>query len=269
MEPLHFSEFSYGYALTDELIHWYGTPLTAAPVFPSLQEEGMSGGGYDVQLKGPGVPLFLQFKLSDRMEGANALEAKAGFLHAPFYRMHLRPAGRSKQHKLLLKLENNYSEVYYCAPGFFQTIELNDAYGNHHVYDRSFFMRPSEIGPLPDKWRHHIAFQSAHSVICYFLSDPVKAKQIKVIDRPSFERTLERKIRTQGSLALSDASLRRLASAMKEIITEEFREELGRERSTVQGLDLDKVLTPLQQVTYFGRTFFDCSLFIVRHKVKG
>jgi len=48
MKP-QISEFSYGYALTDELIHWHGTNLTAAPIFPSLYQEGQVGGvGGDV-----------------------------------------------------------------------------------------------------------------------------------------------------------------------------------------------------------------------------
>ncbi len=66
MKP-EMSEFSYGYALTDELIHWHGTSLTAAPIFPSLYQEGKSGGGYDVMLQRSGIPLFLQFKLADQM----------------------------------------------------------------------------------------------------------------------------------------------------------------------------------------------------------
>jgi len=42
------SEFSYGFALTHELIALAGEPLRAAPIFPSLIEEGRAGGGYDV-----------------------------------------------------------------------------------------------------------------------------------------------------------------------------------------------------------------------------
>lgn len=38
------SEFSYGFALTNELVGWVN--LRAAPDFPSLIEEGKPGGGY-------------------------------------------------------------------------------------------------------------------------------------------------------------------------------------------------------------------------------
>ena len=57
-----FSESTYAFAFTHELLRWVGTSLQAAPVFPSTWEEGQSGVGYDVMLDRPGIPLFIQFK---------------------------------------------------------------------------------------------------------------------------------------------------------------------------------------------------------------
>ena len=57
-----FSEFSYGFALTQELASGRFGSLVAAPVCPSLIQEGQPGGGYDVKLPLIGAPLFLQFK---------------------------------------------------------------------------------------------------------------------------------------------------------------------------------------------------------------
>jgi hypothetical protein len=68
------SEFSYGYALTEELANGSLGQLIAAHVFPSLIQEGRAGGGYDVQLPFRGRPLFLQFKLSDSMRTSRARE---------------------------------------------------------------------------------------------------------------------------------------------------------------------------------------------------
>ena len=42
------SEFSYGYALTEKLVNRTGDLIGAAPLFPSLREEGKAGNGYDV-----------------------------------------------------------------------------------------------------------------------------------------------------------------------------------------------------------------------------
>ena len=40
----------------------------AAPIFPSLIEEGQPGGGYDVVMDLAAVPFFLQFKLSEHLK---------------------------------------------------------------------------------------------------------------------------------------------------------------------------------------------------------
>ena len=98
------SEFSYGFALTDELIRFPGFKLTAAPVFPSLYEEGQTGGGWDVRLNRPGIPLFLQFKLSECMVRRNCREVREGILGVPCYRIQLLAARLSHQHRLLLDL---------------------------------------------------------------------------------------------------------------------------------------------------------------------
>jgi Type II secretion system protein C len=42
MDKCQFSEFSYGYCVTEDLIVGQGMPLTAAPVFPSLVDEGQA-----------------------------------------------------------------------------------------------------------------------------------------------------------------------------------------------------------------------------------
>ncbi|PYP92242.1 MAG: hypothetical protein DMG65_04645 [Candidatus Angelobacter sp. Gp1-AA117] len=98
MDKCEFSEFSYGYCITEDLIIGDGTPLTAAPVFPSLIDKGQPGVGYDLKLNKPGTPLFLQFKLVHQMVRGNAKEAKKGTFqgavlpNAPTIFEHLRSA---------------------------------------------------------------------------------------------------------------------------------------------------------------------------------
>jgi len=151
---MNFSEFSYGYALTEKLISWAGTALVAAPIFPSLIEEGQTG-GYDLNLTFPGIVLFLQFKLS-RLMGKRASEYRKRILDVPFYRVELR-TGVSRQHELLLKLEKSYKWVYYVAPTFHEVADLNDAYLKGQILDRSILVAPSAIGPLPDAKPHHLS----------------------------------------------------------------------------------------------------------------
>ena len=142
-----FSEFSYGYAVTEDIVRSEG-PLRAAPSFPSLRREGTQG-GFDVKVDLPGLPLFLQFKLSDCMVRESAYEAGENILTTPFYRMHLRPQNRSRQHKLLLDLEATGNAVYYIAPAFHREEEFNQAYTNRSILTDSVMISPSHIGVDP------------------------------------------------------------------------------------------------------------------------
>src|SRR5258707_1134113 len=112
------SEFSYGFALTNEIVGW--APLTAAPLFPSLIEEGKAGGGYDVKLDLPGYPLYLQFKRADCMKRSSAAELSKHNLplSLPFYRFKITEARKSNQHDLLLELDDGTCLVLYAAPRF-------------------------------------------------------------------------------------------------------------------------------------------------------
>ncbi len=165
------SEFSYGFALTHELLGHIG-PVRAAPVFPSLIEEGKKGGGYDVKLDKPGYPLYLQFKRSDCMTRRSCKEISQYKLPVtpPFFRFHLTESGRSDQHQLLLDLDNGYNEVYYAAPVFHRVQELDRAYQAAAVHLRSIYVKPQDIGPL-DSLPHHVAFDRRRA---WLFSEPKK-----------------------------------------------------------------------------------------------
>jgi hypothetical protein len=153
----HISEFSYGYALTSELIALFSLKPVGAPEFATQSAEGKKGGGWDVKL--PGVPVYLQFKRAARMVRRSAQEAGV-FKSLPFFRMYLHRRDQSDQHQLLLDLESEGNIVAYTAPGFSKPDELNEAYSSDRVAARSIFVRPSVIGPLVDDDRHWVAFQT-------------------------------------------------------------------------------------------------------------
>jgi hypothetical protein len=163
------SEFSYGYALTEQLTRSGSGTLIAAPVFPSLFAEGQPDAGYDVQIPFPVAPLFLQFKLSHRMQGGNA--AEYNLFNGPYYRMQIRPSRFSNQHAALLNLEQRGENVFYAAPCFHTMPELTVAYLARMVVQRSAFFPPSIIGPLPDQYDHYVAFSGTAA---YFCSEPRK-----------------------------------------------------------------------------------------------
>ncbi|WP_170335505.1 hypothetical protein [Ruegeria arenilitoris] len=162
------SEFSYGFALTNELVGWVN--LRAAPIFPSLIEEGKPGGGYDVKLDAPGIPLYIQFKRSDYMTRRSAKEYKAvrdvgGRLRIPYYRFPVTPASVSDQHEMLLDLDDGTNLVFYAAPRFYKPEEINAAWASSEVAHRSIFVTPRAIGTLDDM-PHNIAFDQFSTWRC-------------------------------------------------------------------------------------------------------
>jgi hypothetical protein len=217
MQP-EISEFSYGFALTNELVGW--AELSAAPVFPSLIEEGRAGGGYDVKLDRPGAPLYLQFKRSEYMSRRSAKEFRSvrdqgALISVPFYRFAITEAAKSDQHELLLALDHSPNHVFYVAPRFHRISEINRAWNASRVADRSVFVSPAEIGSLDDE-RHTVAFDQNGSWIC---SDP---RQIETL---SSRQVLEK---LQASLRADPRPLgERLPSLVGELLDAERR---GREQ---------------------------------------
>lgn len=159
------SEFSYGYAVTEELASQHRNYLTAAPILPSLQDEGKADVGYDVRLELVGIPAFLQFKVGHPMVSRRAKECTDHGWSPPFYRMHLRPGRVSKQHQSLLDLETRGHLVRYVAPAFHTPSDLNDAYLNGQVAQRSLWLRPSAV-PVPDEKEHHVGYYGPSGPFC-------------------------------------------------------------------------------------------------------
>lgn len=164
------SEFSYGFALTNELVGWM--PVSAAPIFPSLIEEGRAGGGYDVRFDRPGMPMYLQFKRAERMVRATAAEISYHKLRLglPFYRFKVAEYGKSDQHQMLLELDDGTNAVYYAAPRFDRLADINNAWRAKQVTSRSIFVKPSSIGDL-DLDSHHVAYDMNNA---FLLSDHPK-----------------------------------------------------------------------------------------------
>jgi hypothetical protein len=255
MRP-NISEFSYGYAITEELVHWQGTRMTAAPVFPSLYQEGQAGGGWDVMLKRGGIPLFLQFKLSDCMTRQSAYECQQGWFYPPFYRMHVRPARFSDQHEMLLDLEKSGEEVYYSAPAFHEPWELDQAYISHQVKQRSIWIRPSFIGPLPDIWDHHVAFQQPG--VKRFCSESWQIKNQS--DFESFTSTILSSIKKRGKFALKSEAL----SIVSDHLAEIARKRRDISTDTYEAIkQTTKSWSYLERLAFYASMFLGVQLFVV------
>lgn len=182
-----FSEFTYSFALVNELVMLGNPPVVSVPVFPSLIQEGRATGGYDVMLDRPGMPLFLQFKLSKQVTGRRAREFQQGLFGAPFYRMYIRARRSSRQHELLLELERtNQGIVYYCGPVFHTLLELNSHYRQRTIAQYSRFVKPSALPPILDNEEHWLSFrEAAGGPVSFFSPEGVK---LELDERPVLER---------------------------------------------------------------------------------
>jgi len=170
---LGYSEFSFGYAFTENLVRSSPIGPTGAPVFPNLVQEAQLG--YDVRINMPGLPLFFQYKLPTSMKRNTATEIskhQISGLAAPFFRMPLMRRDLSQQHEKLIELENKFpGTVFYATPSLQDLSQFNLAYNTARVHERSVFFSPTEIGSLPDAKDHSVAYEDGASV-GYFCSEP-------------------------------------------------------------------------------------------------
>jgi hypothetical protein len=165
-----FTEFSYGFAVTHELILQNSGNVVAAPEFPSLIREGQAGGGYDVRLNF-GTFVFLQFKLSEFMYGRRA--RYRSLMGLPYYKFWIAPRWQSQQHRMLVDLGNAGQQVYYAAPIFHLQTDFNTEFQGNTVVNRSAFINPAEINYLADDDEHYIVFNNTEA---YFCSQPQKVR---------------------------------------------------------------------------------------------
>jgi hypothetical protein len=147
---LDYTEFSFGYAFTENLIRSSPKAPNGAPVFPNLVQEATLG--YDVNINLPGLPFFFQYKLPELMKRNTAAEIsthKLSNLSIPFFRMPLMRRDLSQQHQRLIEWEKKFpGTVLYATPCLHSLEEFNLEYGAARVHERSVFFSPIEIGPL-------------------------------------------------------------------------------------------------------------------------
>lgn len=174
-KQLGYSEFSFGYAFTENLVRSSVSGPASAPEFPNLVDEGSCG--YDVKIDRGGAPLFLQYKLPERMVRASAAEIAYHGLHqyglqVPFLRMYLMRRHASRQHELLVDLEQEHpGRVFYATPCMRDERMFNRAYVAVAVHEESALFSPIDIGKLPDGAMHRVAYNADRSG-AWFCSEP-------------------------------------------------------------------------------------------------
>lgn len=255
MNPL-ISEFSYGYALTEELAAGYRAALRGAPVFPSLINEG-SRGGYDLELPIIGAPLFLQFKLSHYLKKSSALEWS--HWNRPYFRMYLRPLRHSRQHHLLLAWEAAGNEVYYATPMFYQAAELNAAYSGRRMVQSSAFFRPQDIGALPDIERHCVVFHPSDAVAYFHSDDP------RLVRLMHGEHWLEKALfgAKERMAKVLSGMFKEMVASMEAVLAEEIPTWERQHREMFARFVRHEMRGLAAYVAYLARTYFDVQFILI------
>jgi hypothetical protein len=257
MRP-NISEFSYGFALTHELALAPDAAITAAPIFPSLYQEGQEGFGWDVQIPQAGVPLFLQFKLCDYMTRRSCIEARDGGFNVPCYRMHLR-SSPSIQHQLLLELEATGQTVYYSAPAFHEPQALNEAFLTGSVRARSVWIKPSDIGEFSDEEDHHVSFEPGSQWKVFSTPREIKNRR----EFKQVEDELRKKAEVDGAKLLTPQAVNHLADEVRNLA--ERRKDIG----SAEKARARQILTnvrPLERTAYYASMFLEAQMFVVRSR---
>ena len=256
MEPT-FSEFSYGYAVTEELATGALGPIKGRPMFPSLKEEGQAGGGYDVKLPLVGVPLYLQFKRAHFMKRRYSKNWDLFF--NPYYRMYLMRSKYSMQHELLIQLELSGNEVYYIAPEFYSGDDLTEHYTNKSVFNHSALFVPSDIGHLPNDDQHYVAFNNGSDA--YFCSDKPRLLEMRISGKSftqSYLSTIQTKSRKVNAAFFDELINRTIGVLEEQKIDTKMLRKTRRIRSETETLGEKAVFAG-----FLTRAYFDIELFIV------
>lgn len=175
-----FSEFSYGFAITQEIIDSLKPSIQGAPMFPSLIEEAKLG--FDVSFKKTGWPLYLQFKIPEYLTNRTAREYS--FHRHPYWRISIRQSQRSQQHNLLVNFAKNEPNVYYATPTFHTELDFHNYYLGNGILTNSLFIPLSLLPAINDKQQHWITYSSLKNSSAYWHSHG--SLNVDLIDGPSF-----------------------------------------------------------------------------------
>ncbi len=170
-----FSEFTFGFGISREILKLLEKNTIRAPVFPSLLEEADLG--YDVKFSFIGSSLFLQFKTSDYLEKPNAKYWNE--FKGPHFRFRLYRLDRSSQHNRLVLLAEKEPHVYYCAPLFNSEADFSTFFLKEELSDKSVAVPLGKLGVLTDTRQHHFVYTASIGMTKSPSNEPLALSSIR------------------------------------------------------------------------------------------
>ena len=154
------SEFSFGFAFLYEQTVGNLGELKAAPVLPSLYEEGRSG--WDAKLPRRGADFYFQFKLTDYLYRSNAAYIRNGLYDDAYFRIALHPRNNNRQHCRLKVMAEEFPNTFYVAPEFRSPGEFNQLFMSGEITSRSRLIPVEDCREISDGAQHYITFQEGN-----------------------------------------------------------------------------------------------------------
>jgi hypothetical protein len=188
------------------------------------------------------------------MKSGNAAEFSKGVFSQgkpvnPVYRFYLMALGKSRQTSLMLKLEKKHDLVFYVAPAFHKTSELNAHFTNSSVCNYSRSIRPSRIKKMPDKLEHFVSYRLAGP--CYRFSEEPEVVEKEPADLAS----------TLQSAEVKEVSAAYVLESLLGMLDRRFGAQISR-LAEIEGSDRDPTVT----AQFVARTFFGCELVFFRRE---
>lgn len=260
------SEFSYGYAFTENLIRSCASSPTKAPKFPSLLEEAKLG--FDVNIELPGAAVFFQFKVGNLLKRSTAREIATDAipgLTVPYFRAAITRRDWSDQHKHLVELERLFPGfVFYAAPLAISESEFHNSYTQCRVHLDSVLISPNDIGFLRDDLQHHVIYKPGLAD-AWFCSEP---RTVKTADMDSLGDKLNAALASapplkEGASAIKNAVLETIPSKARSE-AEDIEERFNNEFIVTRGTGEDSTAIDLAVTREISRIFLGLEFFVAQ-----
>ncbi len=230
MSRPEFSEREYEFSFNMEFLRTYSSGTVITPVIPSQRREGSLG--YDVKFditRGSfTTSMFFQHKVSSfasRLTGRNG--RFYGCHGGPYYRFPLTKLSRSQQHNLLVSLVDAGHRVFYSAPAFHTSLDLQSGIVRDQILKSSVFVNPKSIGHVADLDTHQITYDPGGKMV-YSHSEPREVG-------PAL--TWNQLLQPIGEVSISLEYLRHFADQLERIANEQTGTQIETPRpSTLNGL---------------------------------
>jgi len=155
---------------------------------------------------------------------------------------------------MLINLASKQHLVFYVCPRFHLISDLNRYFISFCTSTESAYIRPLDIGELPDQEEHYIAFEPSSNFGYLYSDEPVRSVKIGL---DSFVERLRDFVSRAGAEDGTRSAFEAMYRDMLSVI-EEF-EGKGTPLNNFRKL----VDHPLRAAAYLARLYFESELFIV------